>query len=682
MEMTLLHADSGPGLPDHQAWHHRILSFLMLYLTDLSNCQSTSLPDLLGKFSLPPCADIILRSSDSHDFPVQKLYVVDSSPVLGKQITAATSHSIGLDSETTSVNGEIKDTVLQVPVVQVAENHTVISSLLTFVFPVSSILPPTIEQILELLSVAEKYGMTAALNRIRDCASRRDPPFICPENALNVYCLASSYGLLKETLEAAEVTLKSPMTIQDLEDKLDTMPSVTLYKLWKYRQRVLGNLDVNIMDSEAYRILYDAALDCVELTDYAVISGEQHEIPQWLDLYLDSVIGDTARADLTTFHLALSSHVSPTGSSCKHCTSIPRKTLREFWTALTAVVRECTRKAELDFSLAEDEIPSQSSTPATTEPSPLPEGLNLPGADVVLRSSDLVSFHVHKSILAMSSPFFTDLFSLPQPPDGEFIEGLPLVQVSEDAELLHSLLTVLYHIPSAITDSYEKTLALLAALQKYNITAALSNIRSEIGRQLPTTEAAFRAYAIAYSKQLIPEIETTARLTLNHPMTFEVIADALPLFEGSALGDLVRFRKRCRDNLVSFFEGFVDGSDSLSRIWFGCQKTKRPLSGFQNDKAILAGWLRDLISQHTEKLEETYTNTLPNPSSLRKEVVAALRTHVSSTKCSSCSMVCATEGEAFHSQLYRRISKARDDEPFQLDAGASNTSGDLGNSDA
>ncbi|KAH9020957.1 hypothetical protein EDB85DRAFT_2152723 [Lactarius pseudohatsudake] len=589
---------------------------------------STSLPDVLGKFSLPPCADIILRSSDSHDFLVQKLYVVDSSPVLGKQITAATCHSIGPDSE--------------VPVVQVAENHTIISSLLTFVFPVSSILPPTIEEILELLSVAEKYGMTTALTRIRDCASRRDPPFICPENALDGYCLALNYGLLKETLEAAEVTLKSPMTIQDLEEKLDTMPGVTLYKLWKYRQRVIENLGVILIDSEVYRILYDAALDCVELTGYA-ITAAIGEIPQWLDLYLDSVAEDPACADLTTFHLALSSHVSPTGSSCKHCTSIPRKTLREFWTALTAVVRECTRIAELDFSLAEREICSQGSIVTATEALPLPEGLNLPGADVILRSSDLVSFHVHKSILAILSPFFTDLFSLPQPPDGEVIEGLPVVQVSEDAELLHSLFTVLYHIPSAIPDSYERTLALLAALQKYNITAVLSNIRSGIGHQLPTTEASFRAYAIACSKQLIPEIETTARLTLDHPMTFEVIADALLLFEGSALGDLVRFRKRCRDNVVSFFDGFVDAY---------------------------------------RKLEETYTNTLPNPSSLRKEFVAALRTHVSSTKCSSCSMVCATEGEAFHDELYRRISKARDDEPFQLDAGASNTSGDLGNSDA
>ncbi|KAH8981767.1 hypothetical protein EDB86DRAFT_2760518, partial [Lactarius hatsudake] len=175
------------------------------------------------------------------------------------------------------------------------------------------------------------------------------------------------------------------------------------------------------------------------------------------------------------------------------------------------------------------------------------------------QSSDLVSFHVHKSILAsISSPFWNDLFSLSQPPDGEVVKGLSVVQVSEGVELLHSLFTgtVLYPIPFAIPDSYEKTLALLTASQKYNMTMVLSAIRSEIGRQLPTTEAAFRAYAIACSKQLIPEIETAVHLTLDHPMTFKVIADALPLFEGSALSDLVCFCKRCHDNLVSFFDDF------------------------------------------------------------------------------------------------------------------------------
>jgi hypothetical protein len=54
--------------------------------------------DLLGKFSLFPRADIILRSCDSHDFPVQKFYVIDSSPALEEQILAATSPGVGAEA--------------------------------------------------------------------------------------------------------------------------------------------------------------------------------------------------------------------------------------------------------------------------------------------------------------------------------------------------------------------------------------------------------------------------------------------------------------------------------------------------------------------------------------------------------------------------------------------------------
>ncbi|KAI0255963.1 hypothetical protein BJV78DRAFT_1113987, partial [Lactifluus subvellereus] len=36
-------------------------------------------------------------------------------------------------------------------------------------------------------------------------------------------------------------------------------------------------------------------------------------------------------------------------------------------------------------------------------------------ADIILRSSDQVNFHVYKVILSVASPFFKDMFSLPQP---------------------------------------------------------------------------------------------------------------------------------------------------------------------------------------------------------------------------------------------------------------------------
>ena len=66
----------------------------------------------------------------------------------------------------------------------------------------------------------------------------------------------------------------------------------------------------------------------------------------------------------------------------------------------------------------------------------------------------------------MVSPFFKDLLSLPQPPDGEIVDGLPVVQLPESSELLNSLLSVIYPVPTVVPDSYEKVLYVLATCQQ------------------------------------------------------------------------------------------------------------------------------------------------------------------------------------------------------------------------
>ncbi|KAH9167994.1 hypothetical protein EDB89DRAFT_1994467, partial [Lactarius sanguifluus] len=148
----------------------------------------------------------------------------------------------------------------------------------------------------------------------------------------------------------------------------------------------------------------------------------------------------------------------------------------------------------------------------------------------------------------VSSPFFEDLLSLPQPPDDELIDGLPVIQLSEDAGLLNSLISLLYPIAPVIPSSYEKVFALLAACQKYDMESVQSNIRAEIKRgtfPAPAGAEPFRAYAIASSMELIPEMESTARLTLGYPMTFESLGEQLRSLKGRELCNLVRYRRRC-----------------------------------------------------------------------------------------------------------------------------------------
>ena len=82
--------------------------------------------------------------------------------------------------------------------------------------------------------------------------------------------------------------------------------------------------------------------------------------------------------------------------------------------------------------------------PAKSDTSFVPLLLNVPDANIIIRSSDQVNFRVHKSVLAMSSIFFENLLSLPQPPDEELVDGLPVVQLSEDAGVLSNLISLLY----------------------------------------------------------------------------------------------------------------------------------------------------------------------------------------------------------------------------------------------
>jgi BTB/POZ domain len=96
--------------------------------------------------------------------------------------------------------------------------------------------------------------------------------------------------------------------------------------------------------------------------------------------------------------------------------------------------------------------------------SPL-EPSDVSDANLVIRSSDFVNFKVHKPVLAAASPFFKDLLSLHQPPDSESVDGLPVVQLSEDSELLSTLVSMLYHLRPVIPNSYDKVLSLLTTRQ-------------------------------------------------------------------------------------------------------------------------------------------------------------------------------------------------------------------------
>src|ERR1700679_300322 len=173
-----------------------------------------------------PGADIILRSQDSHHFQVPKAFITNNSPVLGELIRRT------LDSPGDPNAG------VSLPVVQLPDSGEILHYLLTFIFPVTPVIPSTHEKAMEVLSVAQRYQMNTALIHIRGSIARQNPLPTHLEPALRIYSLAQKYGLRPEALQTARNILQHSMTVENFDNMLDFMPGASLYKLLKYYERV------------------------------------------------------------------------------------------------------------------------------------------------------------------------------------------------------------------------------------------------------------------------------------------------------------------------------------------------------------------------------------------------------------------------------------------------------------
>ena len=289
----------------------------------------------------------------------------------------------------------------------------------------------------------------------------------------------------------------------------------------------------------------------------------------------------------------------------------------------------------------------------------------MPDADVILRSSDLVDFRIQRSILKTSSPFFDDLFSLPQPPDHEAVDGLPVVHLSEDAEILNSLISLLYPVTPELPASVDEVLTLLAACQKYDMATVQASIREQVDRRglfSPTGAESFRFFATACKNRLIPEMKTAARLTLGYPMTFEYLGYTLRSFDGWALSDLARYRKHCRPGIASCFKAFANSNNETSKVWVGCPTNSRSERGTsdEGEGSSLPMWLNEIFAVKKFQRLNTFASPLVTPSSFRGEYLKALRVHVSEKDCTFCMKTHTLKGEEFCAEIEAKVAQAWD----------------------
>jgi len=189
--------------------------------TPNSSCVESTVPTAFGPPFDDANADIILRSSDRVDFLVYRVILSKASPFF------KTMFPLPQPAMDTPQDSR--------PVVGLTENSRALEMLLSAIYPCTTVMAEShsLNDIIAALAMAEKYEMTAAscllLQDFTNLVTLCDTPF-------EAYCIACSFRVREAARVAAHASLKHPLTLDDLGEKLPAVNGRDLHSLWKFHR--------------------------------------------------------------------------------------------------------------------------------------------------------------------------------------------------------------------------------------------------------------------------------------------------------------------------------------------------------------------------------------------------------------------------------------------------------------
>jgi len=188
---------------------------------------------------------------------------------------------------------------------------------------------------------------------------------------------------------------------------------------------------------------------------------------------------------------------------------------------------------------------------------------NVPNGDIILRTqgSPTHNFRVHKVVLSLASPVFSDMFSLPQPgSDGSMVStgegGLEIVDVTDPPQALELVFKLIYPWLPPDIDSLDLLVEGLIITDKYNIESARARLRAELTKF--TNEAPLRVYAIASRFGFDKEAEAASSLTTNcYLPALTDLPDDMKYVPVSAYHKLVVLHAKHRESIENAIDGVL-----------------------------------------------------------------------------------------------------------------------------
>ncbi|KAK7024428.1 hypothetical protein VNI00_016279 [Paramarasmius palmivorus] len=286
--------------------------------------------------------------------------------------------------------------------------------------------------------------------------------------------------------------------------------------------------------------------------------------------------------------------------------------------------------------MANPQVSNQSTTPSYQPRLPIAvtEPFTDPNADIIFRTSDNADFHVHKCILSLVSPFFADMFSLPQPPTDKPSKGgksdsaeAPsassdrVIQVDENSLVLDRVLRYIY--PSCDPQPWINVADIVPVLRimlKYQmehskpftriieslLSRPLELDESGVSSQTPSVTMGVLSVLYFFKDSLSREwLERAAKLVLRIPLKTLIgplQCSQLEYLSARAYLDLLEYHKKCSEVIKSrSLPAWSDASDLVYECTNGAMTdgSRVPASAMLNSDAprnsltYLRGWYKE-----------------------------------------------------------------------------------------
>ncbi|KAI0071784.1 hypothetical protein K474DRAFT_1679169 [Panus rudis PR-1116 ss-1] len=237
------------------------------------------------------------------------------------------------------------------------------------------------------------------------------------------------------------------------------------------------------------------------------------------------------------------------------------------------------------------------STPSTAK---LSESFQFDDADVILRAGGK-EFRVHKLLMGCASPVWKDMFSLP--PCGKRVRTdpdtkLPIIEISESAEVTHAMLSLIYpSVSPPVLKELDLFSDLLCAFDKYMMDGlkkrALALLALDIANSNP-----IRLFLVARMAGLEDIALSAARQSLRYPWA-EIVTMSIPEYKTAPiliLQNLIAYHQECSSIAVKTIRTSITGRSDVTGCWETCRGTSSCPPSFRFNSRVTA-WFEKYLDE-------------------------------------------------------------------------------------